>query len=204
MRHQVHSEFGGVEIPLELVTLPASGGAQTVITAARGARNPHFAANSDRIYLYDEEGLFSIKLDGSDRREELVITGPRGISMQEEPPKAEMVKISPDGKHALAFAIKQVWVLPIAQSGGKAPTVDVRKPALPVAQLTDIGADFFGWSHDGSTVYWAIGNTFYERPFDSIELRQDDEDKRSIKKHAVRLHAVARRKCHYDGGPIDG
>jgi hypothetical protein len=177
MRHQVHSEFGGVEIPLELVTLPASGGAQTVITAARGARNPHFAANSDRIYLYDEEGLFSIKLDGSDRREELVITGPRGISMQEEPPKAEMVKISPDGKHALAFAIKQVWVLPIAQSGGKAPTVDVRKPALPVAQLTDIGADFFGWSHDGSTVYWAIGNTFYERPFDSIELRQDDEDK---------------------------
>ena len=177
MRHQVHSEFGGIEIPLDLVTLPASGGDQTVVTAARGARNPHFGANADRVYLYDETGLFSIQPDGSDRRDELVVTVPRGISLDEEPPQAEMVKISPDGNHVLALVAKQVWALPIVQSGGKAPTVDIRKPGLPVAQLTDIGADFFGWSADGSSIYWAIGSTFYERAFDSIELRQDEDEK---------------------------
>ena len=176
MRHQTFSEFTGLGIPLELVSLPSDGGGQTLITAARGARTPHFGANADRVYLYDEAGLFSIQLDGSDRREELVVTGPRGNRLGEDPPKAEMVKISPDGKHALALVAKQVWAMPIVHSGGKAPTVDVRKPALPVAQLTDIGADFFGWTADGSSVYWAIGRTFFQRPFDSIEFRKDEEE----------------------------
>ena len=176
MRHQTFSEFSGLGIPLELVSLPSNGGDQAVIIAARGARNPHFAADSERVYLYDESGLFSIQRDGSDRREELVVTGPRGTSLDEEPPKAEMVKISPDGKYALAFLIKQVWLLPMTQTGGKAPTVDVRKPALPVAQLTDIGADFFGWSQYGSSIYWAIGNTFFERPLESIEFPTDEEE----------------------------
>ena len=176
MRHQTFSEFTGLGIPLELVSLPSDGGGQSFITAARGARKPHFGADADRVYLYDEAGLFSIQLDGSDRREELVVTGPRGNSLSEDPPKAEMVKISPDGKHALALVAKQVWALPILRTGGKAPTVDVRKPALPVAQLTDIGADFFGWTTDGSSVYWAIGHTFFQRPFDSIEFHEDEEE----------------------------
>ena len=176
MRHQTFSEFTGLGIPLDLVSLPSDGGGQTLITAARGARNPHFGSDDHRVYLYDEAGLFSIQLDGSDRREELVVTGPRGNSLGEDPPKAEMVKISPDGRHALALVAKQVWAMPIVHSGGKAPTVDVRKPTLPVAQLTDIGADFFGWSAAGSSVYWAIGRTFYQRPFDSIEFRKDEEE----------------------------
>ena len=104
------------------------------------------------------------------------MTAPRGNRLGEEPPKAAMVKISPDGKHALALVAKQIWALPIVQSGGKAPTVDIRAPALPVAQLTDIGADFFGWTADGSSVYWAIGSTLFQRPFDSIEFREDEEE----------------------------
>jgi Tol biopolymer transport system component/predicted amidohydrolase len=176
MRHQTHSEFGGLAIPLELVSLPSDGGSQTVITAARGARNPHFSADPARVYLYDETGLFSIQPDGSDRREELTVTVPRGLSLGEKPPTAEMVTLSPDGRHALALVAKQVWAIPVTRSGGKPPTVDIRGPALPAAQLTDIGADFFGWSEDGSSVYWAIGHSFFERPFDSIEFRPEEEE----------------------------
>jgi len=176
MRHQTFSEFTGLGIPLELVSLPSDGGEQTTITAARSARNPHFGPEKDRVYLYDETGLYSIQLDGSDRREELVVTVPRGNGLDEEPPQAEMVKISPDGNYVLALVAKQVWAMPIVQSGGKVPTVDIRKPALPVAQLTDIGADFFGWTTDGSSVYWAIGSTFFERPFDSIEFPEVEEE----------------------------
>ena len=176
MRHQIHSEFGGMDLPLELVSLPANGGDQTVITAARGARTPHFGADHDRVYLYDETGLFSIQLDGSDRREELVVTVPQGNRPSEKPPKAEMVKLSPDGRYALAFAIKQLWAIPLTQTGGKAPTVDIRAGTLPVAQLTDIGADFFGWNADGSSVYWAIGSTFFERSLDGIEFRKDEDE----------------------------
>jgi Tol biopolymer transport system component/predicted amidohydrolase len=176
MRHQTFSEFTGLGIPLELISLPSNGGAQTVITTAKSARKPHFGGDKNRIFLAGEDGLFSIQLDGSDRREELVVTGPRGNRRGEEPPKAESIRISPDGNYALAFVNKQVFAIATTRIGGQAPTVDVRGASLPVAQLTDIGADFFGWTDDGRSIWWAIGNTFYQRPLDSVEFRKDDED----------------------------
>ncbi len=180
MRHQTFSEFTGLGIPLELISLPLNGRVQTVIASADSARGPHFSGEKNRVYLSDDDGLFSIQLDGTDRREELVVTGPRGNGRSEEPPKAESIRMSPDGKHALAFVNKQVWVIATTKIGGQAPTVDVRGPALPAARLTDIGADFFGWTNDGQSVWWAIGNSFYQRPLDSVVFVKDDEkDKES-------------------------
>lgn len=178
MRHQMFSEFSELGIPLELVSLPADGGRQEVIVPARGARNPHFGGDPDRIYLYGEKGLHSIRLDGSDKRDELIVTGPRGNRRDDEPPPAEMVKLRPDGRYALALINKQVWALAATRTGGAPVTLDAEKPALPMARLTDIGADFFGWTADGESVWWAIGSSFLRRPFDSIEWprREDDKD----------------------------
>jgi Tol biopolymer transport system component len=181
MRRQTFSEFGGLRIDLELVSLPSDGGSQTVITSADSARYPHFGPDGTRIFMTDEAGLFSIQLDGTDRREELVVTAPRGNRRGEEPPKAESIQISPDGRHALAFAGKQVWAIAVPKIGGTAPTVDIRGASLPVAQLTDIGADFYGWNDDGQSVWWAIGNTYYSRPFSSIVFREEDTDKKEDK-----------------------
>jgi Tol biopolymer transport system component len=180
LRHQTFSEFGGLRVALELVSLPADGGSLTVIRSAHGSRYPHFGPGGERIFLTDESGLFSVQLDGTDRREELVVTAPRGNRRGEEPPQAESIRISPDGKYALAHVGKQVWALAVARAGGKAPTVDIRGASLPVAQLTDIGADFYGWTADGRSIWWAIGNTFYTRPFASVVFRdekpQSDDD----------------------------
>jgi Tol biopolymer transport system component len=175
MRHQTFSEFGGLRIPLELVSLPADGGSQTVIVSANGARYPHFGAAADRIFMSDEAGLFSLKLDGTDRRAELVVNAPRGNRRGEEPPQAESIRISPDGRHALAHVAKQVWVIAVPKIGGEAPKVDVRSAALPVSRLTDIGADFFGWTRDGD-IWWAIGRTLYTRPFASVVFREAEDD----------------------------
>ena len=179
MRHQTFSEFGGLRISLDLISLPSDGGPQTIISTLDGARYPHFGAAGDRVFMYDEAGLFSIQLDGTDRRDELVVTAPRGNRRGEEPPKAESVRISPDGRYALAHAGKQLWVIAAAKTGGKAPTVDVRGGSLPVAQITDIGADFYGWTADGKSVWWAIGNTFHARAFESIVFREDRDEESS-------------------------
>lgn len=176
MRNQTFSEFGGLRIPLELVSLPADGGAQTVIAAGNGARYPHFGPEDDRVYLTDEKGLFSLQLDGTDRRGEMVVDAPRGNRRGEEPPKAEAIFINRDGRHALAFANKQVWAIATSRFGAGAPTVNLRGGALPVAKLTHIGADYLGWTAAGDSVWWAIGNSFYSRPFDSIEFRKDEEE----------------------------
>jgi Tol biopolymer transport system component/predicted amidohydrolase len=175
MRHQTFSEFGGLRVSLDLVSVPADGGPQSVIMPANGARYPHFGPEPDRVYMTDETGLFSVQLDGTDRREELVVTAPRGNRRGEEPPKAESILISPDGRYVLAHANKQVWAVGMARIGGKAPVVDLRKGVLPVARLTDIGADFYGWT-PGGDLWWSIGNSLYTRPFESVAFREEDDD----------------------------
>ena len=43
LRNQTFSEFGGLRIPLELISLPAKGGEQTVIKALDSGRYPTLA-----------------------------------------------------------------------------------------------------------------------------------------------------------------
>lgn len=182
-RHQTFSEFTGLGIPLDLVWLDADGGDTTLIASANGARTPHFSADPSRIYLYSGEALISLRFDGSDKREHLVVELPRGNrNFGEGSPKAESIRISPDGKHALAFGIKQLWAMPIVKIGADTPKVSARGGAVPTVQLTTIGADSFGWADDGKTVTWAIGNTVYTRPFDSIEFLKEEGEKESTEK----------------------
>ena len=97
-----------------------------MVKAAAEARYPHFGPEPDRIYLTDEEGLFSLKLDGSDRRHELTVNAPRGNRRGDDPPRAEAIYIHPDGSQVLAFANKQVWSIARTRAGSRAPEVDLR------------------------------------------------------------------------------
>lgn len=178
IRNQTFSEFGGLDTPLALVRLPASGGSATVVMEAMGARFPHFGPQPDRIYLYDEKGLFAVQVDGTDRREILQVTGPRGNRPSKEPPQAKRVTISPDGRHAVALVNDQVWVLALSSSGAKPPTIDVRSPSLPAKQITHTGADFFGWTADGKRIWWAIGNSYFERDLTSVAFYTAPKDDR--------------------------
>lgn len=177
-RHQTFSEFTGLGVPLDLVWLPSNGGDTTVITAAAGARTPHFGPDTNRIYLYSGDALVSLRFDGTDKREHLIVELPRGNRFfgDDETPKAESLRVSPDGNWALAFGQKQLWVMPVPKIGGKTPVVSIRGASLPATQLTTTGADYFGWTDGGDSVTWAIGDTIYTRPFTSINLRKDDED----------------------------
>lgn len=174
-RHRTFSEFGGLRVPLDLVWLPAEGGDVELVVPARGLGAPHFTEDPDRIYVYSDEGLMSLRYDGTDRRVHLKVTGPRN-PRSPRPPAAETVLMRPDGRWALAKVVNQLWVVAVPQVGGEPPTVNVRSPALPAERITDIGADYFGWADGGDTVTWTIGSTFYRRPFDSIDFAPDEEE----------------------------
>lgn len=175
MRHQTFSEFGGLAVPLDLVWLPADGGDLTVVMAARGTRTPHFGDDPSRIHVYSEDGLVSVRYDGSDTRTVIKVTGPAGNRPRPKPPAAAAVRISPDGKHVLAFVNKQLWLIPVTLTGGEAASISVRDPAFASARITDIGADFFGWADGGRTITWAIGSTVFSRPLATVELRKPVE-----------------------------
>src|SRR5262249_39363762 len=65
--------------------------------------------------------------------------------------------------------------------GGDPPTVDVNKAVVPLAKLTDVGADFLGWSSDSKTITWAVGSTFLRMPLDKVNFEkpkpEDEKDK---------------------------
>jgi Tol biopolymer transport system component len=176
MRNRQFSEFTGLDIPLDLVRLPADGGAATVVMAAGEAREPHFGPDPERIWLHEDGTLFSVDLDGGDRRDHATVTGAGNPWYASEPEGAEAVFVSPDGRHALAHVEKQLWVVPLQRIGGTPLEIDVGAPALPATRITDIGADFLGWRADGDIV-WAIGSTVFHRPVDSIDFREEEEEK---------------------------
>jgi Tol biopolymer transport system component len=168
-RQQTFSEFGGLRIPLDLVWLPASGGDVELIVPARGLGRPHFAADASRIFVYSNDGLMSLRYDGTDRRTHLKVTGP-GRAGSPRPPAAEGVLMHPDGRWALAAVNNQLWVVAVPPFSGSPTTVSVRGPSVPVKRLTDVGADYFSWADEGKTITWAIGSTFFRRPFDTIDF----------------------------------
>ena len=166
MRQQTFSEFGGLRIPLDLVWLPSGGGAVETIVPARGVGMPHFTADADRIFVYSDGGLMSLRYDGTDRRTHLRVTGPgRGGGT---PPAADAAMMRPDGKWALASVNNQLWVVAVPPYTGTAASVSVSGPAVPVKRLTDVGADYFGWADGGKTITWAIGSTYFRRAFDTL------------------------------------
>lgn len=178
MRNQTFSEFGGLRIPLDVVWLPAAGGDVRTIAFQDGLGIPHFAAGPERIHVYSDDGLISMRWDGTDRRTHLKVTG-RPNPRAPRPPAAQGVIMRPGGGWALASSANQLYLVAVPPVGGEAPSVSVTGGGVPVKRITDIGADYFGWAEDGATIYWAIGSTLYRRPFDSVTFGDEAESEGS-------------------------
>jgi hypothetical protein len=169
----------------DLIWISADGGDARLIAPSRGLGKPHFTDDPDRVFVYTDQGpyffgnqkqaLLSFKLDGTDRREHISITGP-GIYFNEEPVPAEDIRIRPDGKWILARVGNQLWVTAVPRVGGEAATVDIGSPSLPAAKLTTVGADYFGWADGGDTMTWAIGSTFFRRPFETVSFQKPEKE----------------------------
>jgi Tol biopolymer transport system component len=169
MRQQTFSEFGGLRIPLDLVWIPSDGGNVELIVPARGVAYPHFTDDPTRVFVSSNDGLISLRFDGTDRRTHIKVTGP-GRAGAPRPPAADAVMMRPDGRWALASVNNQLWIVAVPPFTGTAAAVSVRSPSLPAKRLTDIGADYFAWADGGKTLTWGIGSTFYRRSFDTIDF----------------------------------
>ena len=166
-RVEMLDEFGARNsTPMDVISLPATGGEATLVAPARGIGSPHFAAASDRVYFYSQQGLLSMRLDGTDRRTILKVQG-RNLGGN-DPPPAENVRISPNGKYALAEVHNLLYVVAVPETGGDAPAINVSSPSVPTRKLTNVGADSFAWSKDGKTITWTVGSTFYREAMADI------------------------------------
>ena len=177
-------EFGfGTPTGSDLIWLPANGGPATTIMPACGYGPPHFGPEDDRIYLYaaanpfgaaEGSGLMSVRYDGTDRRLLLSATGP-GIYSAEGEVGAADIRLAPDGRHALIHHANQLHLARLLNRNLGNVALSLADPSLPVARLTDVGADFFGWSAAGDELHWSAGNRIYQRPVADVEFDLDEK-----------------------------
>jgi Tol biopolymer transport system component len=152
---------------VELVWLPAAGGAARTITPLSFYGRPHFTRDTSRVFIYDPaDGLLSMRFDGTDRKAIVKVTGYTmpGADPEEEPPTpADEVIVSPDGARAIAAVNNKVYIVAVPMTGGRTPTVSVQDPAaapVPIRRATRIGGDFLGW-RDSTRFYYSLGHSYF-------------------------------------------
>ncbi|HWF47619.1 MAG TPA: hypothetical protein VG168_11485, partial [Bryobacteraceae bacterium] len=153
------------------IRLPSAGGPAQVIVSGLLRVEPQFTNEKGVVYLNFSDGLYRVALDGSSKTRVLNVVGPTYYFMEGTAP-ADAVKISPDGKWALAQITQQLYLLRIPEPG-KELTVELAKPSPYEARLTSVGADFFGWADGGKAITWAVGSTFFRQALDSVKLGND-------------------------------
>lgn len=159
--------FGGLR-QAELVSVPLVGGPARVVASGMMSGDPQFTNEPGRVFVNTDKGLESIALDGfGDRRVALSVLGLGYYFLDHHVPPDEL-RISPDGRYALAQISQQLHILAMPAAKDAATPIDLTDPSVPHRKLTSVGADFIGWADGGRTIDWTVGSTFYRRPLSTI------------------------------------
>lgn len=162
----------------DLIAVDADGGAARTILPGTSFGSVHFGDAADRVYLYGGGAVFSVRLDGTDRREHIKVTG-KGFFSASKPVPARDMRLSPNGKYALARSNEQLQLVTVPPSGRTAVSVNVSGASVPLKTLSDYGVDYFGFADDGQSVFWSVGSTIYTQALADVEWvkpeKEDDE-----------------------------
>ena len=161
----------------DLIWVPTAGGKTTLIAGTEGRGNPHFVTtDTARIYLFaGNNGLVSIRWDGTDQRAHLKVTGAKAPAAT-QPASANLIEMAPRGDQALVQVASDIYVVDVPVVGGDAPTINLgnlQATEVPVRRLTDVGGQFPAWSSDAKTVHYSIGNSHFV--YDLDRARQIDD-----------------------------
>ncbi|MFB6230834.1 MAG: amidohydrolase family protein [Salinibacter sp.] len=163
----------------DLVWVPAGGGSATQIVPAEGRQHPHFTTNPDRVYVYgSEQGLQSMRFDGTDVRTHLKVKGLRE-PLSTDPLTASLVLMGPGGDQAVAQVHNSLYQMAVPLVGEKAPTITVTDPSaasVPVRKLTTVGGQFPAWSREGQRVHFSAGNAHFRYDLAAARAAEDSAE----------------------------
>lgn len=155
----------------DLAWIPASGGVPQHIRRLEYLNGffppyygvPHFGPDPARIlvWLPEEDGLHSMRLDGTDMRLEMR-TRQRSWYIQGQDPGIDVV-LSPTGRHAALLGMQNIFVTRV-QEGAPPPTISLTGDGtgpFRTRRVSRIGGDFPTWSADGGTLAYTLGSTLF-------------------------------------------
>ena len=200
-----------------LAWMDANGGSIHIIDETKGRDNPHFTTTDNRLYLnHGTKGLISIRWDGTDEKEHLKLTGiktygssdvfgkehsvsilPSSENARENntASRPSEIKISPDGKKALAKINNDIYSVLIPKIG-KTPSISLAKAdkaAFPADKLTIMGGEFPHWSSNSDQVNWSLGSSYF-----SFDLSAHQKHKDSLELEEKKKKEAAKNKDEKD------
>ena len=165
-RHTTYMEYGQLR-EADLIYLPLNGDTSRVLTSGYIGGRPHFGNDAGRVMFNSDEGVEAVSLEVDDRVMVTQAVGPNWY-FAEGSASADDLRVSPDGRWALALIAHQLHLYKIPENAGGA--VDLSAPSTPHVRVTDIGADYFGWSADSASLYWSVGSTIYRLSLGDIDF----------------------------------
>ena len=174
----------------DLVWIPSTGGAASLIAGGEGLSFPHFTDDPDRVYmtvttshgaLSADSELVSVRWDGSERRT-LAKLKAKDVWGADFSPVVELLA-SPDRKKLLIVFRSQVYMASLPRVGGDPPVIDLNTPATAVERLTSGGADQAMWAKQGAMVTWSVGPAFFTLPVADIEAAGSANTDAAAEKH---------------------
>ena len=155
----------------DLMWMPAGGGTATPVTRLEYLSRldppyygvPHFGPDSSRPLLFDANanGLYSMRLDGSDRQL-IARAGQRPWNSSGEEPVDDLI-LSPDGGRLAILGGQNMWLATLTP-GATTPTISLMRPQaspVPLKRLTKVGAQFAGWSPNGRILHYSLGPALF-------------------------------------------
>jgi Tol biopolymer transport system component len=177
----------------DLAWIPVNGGEITLIAKARGRVNPHFTTVDDRIYVNNQDQLMSLRWDGTDEKTHLKVKGITTYGAadvahhhvlyedetytepEDKASKPSEIRISPDGKRAVAKINNDIYTVLIPRYGTTAEisVANVEKASFPAKQLTQIGGEFPAWSSGSDKVHWSLGSSHFVYDLERARVYED-------------------------------
>ncbi len=125
---------------------------------SREGTHPQFAADGKRVYLLkvgeekeaDRRELFSLELDGSDRRTHLVSQW------------ATEFALSPDGRWVAFVERWNAYVAPFVATGREV-AIGPKSTAFPVAKVSRDAGENLQFSGDSKRLHWSLGPELFTR-----------------------------------------
>ena len=155
----------------DIIRLPAAGGEAQLVAHAHGARLLDFGSEPDLIRFYSPEGVKTLRLDqpSADPRRVVVIESRHASQYIEAARPVDEVRLSPDGRWALAKVASQLYLVSVPPTmTAEPPIVNLKAPTTRVVKLTAVGADYFAWADGGRTITWSVGASFRRVPLSAV------------------------------------
>ncbi|WP_293851901.1 amidohydrolase family protein [Steroidobacter sp.] len=155
----------------DIIRLPAAGGDAQLVAHAFGARFLDLGSEPNLIRFFTPEGVKSLRLDepSSEPRPVVGIVSRHPSQYVDAPWPADEVRLSPDGRWALARAASQLYLVSVPPAtGAEPPVVHLKAANTQVVKLTAVGADYFAWADAGRTITWSVGASFRRVPLNEV------------------------------------